>query len=55
MGLINRYGWLKPPFYRERPVLVIQSKMDTVGLVQVLTKYQETEEIILDLEEVVHG
>lgn len=36
--------------YQARPVLVIQSKMDTVGLVQTLTKYQETEEIILDLE-----
>ena len=36
--------------YQGRPVLVIQSKMETVGLVQTLTKYQETEEIILDLE-----
>src|SRR5690606_28795941 len=37
-------------FYRERVVLVIQSKMDTVGLVQVLNEYHGTEESILDVE-----
>ncbi len=36
--------------YRERPVLRIQSDMDTVGLAKTITKYREWEEIILDLE-----
>lgn len=36
--------------YQERPVLTIQSNMDTVGLAKTITKYQEWEEIILDLE-----
>ncbi len=36
--------------YRDRPVIKIQCEMDSVGLVKNLTKYKETEEIILDLE-----
>ncbi|MGE5607345.1 MAG: DUF3108 domain-containing protein [Bacteroidota bacterium] len=36
--------------YKERPVLRIQSNMDTVGLAKTITKYREWEEIILDLE-----
>lgn len=36
--------------YRERPVLRIQSNMNTVGLAKTITQYQEWEEIILDLE-----
>lgn len=36
--------------HQERPVLKIQSNMDTVGLAKTITKYQEWEEIILDLE-----
>ncbi len=36
--------------YRDRPVIKIQSIMDTVGLAKTITKYKETEEMILDLE-----
>jgi hypothetical protein len=37
-------------YYRERPVLRIESNMDTVGLANAITKYREWEEIILDAE-----
>lgn len=36
--------------YRERPVLRIQSNMNTVGLAKTITQYREWEEIILDLK-----
>lgn len=36
--------------YRDRPVIKVRCVMDSVGLVKNLTKYKETEEIILDLE-----
>ncbi|NLW48273.1 MAG: DUF3108 domain-containing protein [Firmicutes bacterium] len=36
--------------YLDRPVLKIQSVMDSVGMIKSITKYQEKEEIVLDLE-----
>ncbi len=36
--------------YQDRPVIKIQCVMDSVGMVKSITKYKETEEMILDLE-----
>lgn len=36
--------------YRDRPVIKVQCVMDSVGLAKSITKFKETEEIILDLE-----
>jgi len=36
--------------YRERPTIKVQCVMDSVGLAKSITKYKETEEVILDLE-----